>query len=104
MFHACVQRFDGMGEKFLGGELNRALENWSWNCASRSSVQLQRAAVRTGTNKCQSDQMVRRRPFPVPTQWQTGSDKPRTTGRSEFRLNNIFLSKKSANLISSGGF
>ena len=25
MFHACVQRFDGMDEKFLGGELNRAL-------------------------------------------------------------------------------
>jgi hypothetical protein len=24
MFHACVQRFDGMDEKFLGGELNRA--------------------------------------------------------------------------------
>ena len=33
MFHACVQRFDGMDEKILGGELNRALEkntthNW----------------------------------------------------------------------------
>ena len=27
MFHACVQRFDGMDEKFLGGELNRALSN-----------------------------------------------------------------------------
>jgi len=26
MFHACVQRFDGMDEKILGGELNRALE------------------------------------------------------------------------------
>ena len=25
MFHACVQRFDGMDEIFLGGELNRAL-------------------------------------------------------------------------------
>jgi hypothetical protein len=25
MFHACVQRFDGMDEKFLGGKLNRAL-------------------------------------------------------------------------------
>jgi len=25
MFHARVQRFDGMDEKFLGGELNRAL-------------------------------------------------------------------------------
>ena len=25
MFYACVQRFDGMDEKFLGGELNRAL-------------------------------------------------------------------------------
>ena len=25
MFHACVQRFDGMDEKFLNGELNRAL-------------------------------------------------------------------------------
>ena len=24
MFHACVQRFDGMDENFLGGELNRA--------------------------------------------------------------------------------
>jgi len=24
MFHACVQRFDGMDEKILGGELNRA--------------------------------------------------------------------------------
>jgi len=24
MFHACVQRFDGMDEKFLGEELNRA--------------------------------------------------------------------------------
>ena len=26
MFHACVQRFDGMDEKILGGKLNRALE------------------------------------------------------------------------------
>jgi len=25
MFHVCVQRFDGMDEKFLDGELNRAL-------------------------------------------------------------------------------
>ena len=25
MFHACVQRFDGMDENFLGGKLNRAL-------------------------------------------------------------------------------
>ena len=25
MFHACVQRFDGMDEKFFGGELNQAL-------------------------------------------------------------------------------
>ena len=25
MFHACVQRFDGMYKKFLGGKLNRAL-------------------------------------------------------------------------------
>ena len=25
MFHACVQRFDGMDEKILGRELNRAL-------------------------------------------------------------------------------
>ena len=25
MFHACVQRFDGMDEKILGGKLNRAL-------------------------------------------------------------------------------
>ena len=25
MFHACVQKFDGMDGKFLGGELNRAL-------------------------------------------------------------------------------
>jgi hypothetical protein len=25
MFHACVKRFDGMDEKFFGGELNRAL-------------------------------------------------------------------------------
>ena len=24
MFHACVERFDGMDEKFLGGELNMA--------------------------------------------------------------------------------
>ena len=24
MFHACVQRFDGMDEKILGGKLNRA--------------------------------------------------------------------------------
>ena len=24
MFHACVQRFDGMDEKFFSGELNRA--------------------------------------------------------------------------------
>ena len=24
MFYACVQRFDGMDKKFLGGELNRA--------------------------------------------------------------------------------
>jgi hypothetical protein len=24
MFHACVQRFDWMYEKFLGGELNKA--------------------------------------------------------------------------------
>ena len=24
MFHVCVQRFDGMDKKFLGGELNRA--------------------------------------------------------------------------------
>jgi hypothetical protein len=29
MFHACVQRFDGMDEKFLGGELNRALKIFS---------------------------------------------------------------------------
>jgi len=28
MFHACVQRFDGMDEKILGGKLNRALEFW----------------------------------------------------------------------------
>ena len=26
MFHACVQRFDGMDEKILDRELNRALE------------------------------------------------------------------------------
>jgi len=26
MFHACVQRFDGMDEKCLGRELNRALD------------------------------------------------------------------------------
>jgi len=26
MFHTCVQRFDGMDEKILGGELNRALD------------------------------------------------------------------------------
>jgi len=25
MFYACVERFDGMDEKFLGEELNRAL-------------------------------------------------------------------------------
>jgi hypothetical protein len=25
MFHACVQRFDGMNENFLDGKLNRAL-------------------------------------------------------------------------------
>ena len=25
MFHACVQRFDGMDKKFLDRELNRAL-------------------------------------------------------------------------------
>jgi len=31
MFHACAQRFDGMDEKFLGGELNRALETWTRN-------------------------------------------------------------------------
>ena len=24
MFHVCVQRFDGMDEKILGGKLNRA--------------------------------------------------------------------------------
>jgi len=24
MFHACIQRFDGMDEKFLVGKLNRA--------------------------------------------------------------------------------
>ena len=24
MFHTCVQRFDGMDENFLSGELNRA--------------------------------------------------------------------------------
>ena len=29
MFNACVQRFDGMDEKFLGGELNRALSRLS---------------------------------------------------------------------------
>ena len=27
MFHACVQRFDVMDEKFLGGKLNRALRH-----------------------------------------------------------------------------
>jgi hypothetical protein len=26
MFHACVQRFDVMDVNFLGGELNRALD------------------------------------------------------------------------------
>jgi hypothetical protein len=26
MFHACVQRFDGMEEKIFGGKLNRALD------------------------------------------------------------------------------
>ena len=31
MFHACVQRFDGMDEKFLGGELNRALSALDMN-------------------------------------------------------------------------
>ena len=25
MFHACIQRFDGIDENFLGGKLNRAL-------------------------------------------------------------------------------
>jgi hypothetical protein len=25
MFHACVQRFNGMDEKILGGKLNRAV-------------------------------------------------------------------------------
>jgi hypothetical protein len=29
MFHACVQRFDGMDEKIFGGELNRALASVS---------------------------------------------------------------------------
>ena len=28
MFHTCVQRFDGMDEKILGGELNMAFA-WS---------------------------------------------------------------------------
>ena len=28
MFHACVQRFDGMDEKNLGRELNRALRKY----------------------------------------------------------------------------
>ena len=27
MFHVCVQKFDGMDENFLSGELNRALSN-----------------------------------------------------------------------------
>jgi len=51
MFYACVQRFDGMDEKILGGELNRALEypisvtlivsGGVWNCsASRFSAPL----------------------------------------------------------------
>jgi len=29
MFHVCVQRFDGMDEKILGGKLNRALDSKS---------------------------------------------------------------------------
>jgi len=38
MFHACVQRFDGMDEKILGGELNRALVDPKSKKFSRFSV------------------------------------------------------------------
>jgi len=36
MFHACVQRFDGMDEKILDGKLNKSLtkgETMSHGCA-----------------------------------------------------------------------
>ena len=32
MFHACVQRFDGMDEKILGGELNRGMLHYPSEC------------------------------------------------------------------------
>ena len=38
MFHACVQRFDGMDEKFLGGKLNRALVHLKTKKFSRFPV------------------------------------------------------------------
>ena len=35
IFHACVQRFDGMDEKFLGRKLNKA-----YTCGKRSSLKM----------------------------------------------------------------
>jgi hypothetical protein len=37
MFHACVQKFDGMDEKNLDGELNRALD-LSWGGRSEREI------------------------------------------------------------------
>jgi len=40
MFHVCVQRFDGMGENFLDGELNRAAAKGTHKILSQSPRQL----------------------------------------------------------------
>ena len=38
MFHACVQRFDGMYEKILGGELNRAFVRMKTSVTSYGNI------------------------------------------------------------------
>ena len=38
MFNACVQKFDRMDEKFLNGELNKALSESSLNVEARKYV------------------------------------------------------------------
>jgi len=39
MFHACVQRFDVMDEKILGGELNRALLKLKYTILTRDKTE-----------------------------------------------------------------
>ena len=49
MFNACVQRFDGMVENFLGGELNRETKG---NGSSVNSSHVQNVQTLIWTTRC----------------------------------------------------